>query len=276
MNKRMVWVIAKKDIKSIIAIKQILIPMLILPAIFYIVFPIAVIYLLNNYNISLVNGLDQLLKMMWDMPGKEGEFIRNLPDKESQMIYLFVNNILPPLFLFAPVISSTMIASNSFVGEKERRTLESLLFAPIQIKDLFIGKMLAAFLPSISIALGGFLLSAFIINFLTFQQFHILLFLNANWLLFTFWVLPSLTTLTILFNILISARVKGFQEAQQIGGITVLPIVGLMISQVSGLFFFNPLIIFLIGFILIIGSVFLLIRIAKMNERHILFERQVY
>jgi ABC-2 type transport system permease protein len=50
----------------------------------------------------------------------------------------------------------------------------------------------------------------------------------------------------------------------------------LLISQVSGLFFFNPFIIFLIGVILIILSVVILLKIAKMNERHILFEKQVY
>jgi ABC-2 type transport system permease protein len=276
MNKRMVQIIAKKDIKSILATKQILIPMLILPTILCVIMPVFVIYLLQTYNLSLVNGLDQMVNLIGEIPGREGEVIRGISDRKSQVIYLFVNYMLPPLYLLVPVITSTMIAANSFVGEKERRTLESLLFAPINIKDLFIGKMFAAFLPAMSISLGGFLLSALVINFLTYGQFNSLLFLTTNWLMFVFWIVPSLTALTILFNILISARVKGFQEAQQIGGVTVLPIIGLLISQVSGLFFFNPIIILLIGILLIIISVLLLIQISKMNERHILFEKQVY
>jgi len=272
----MIQVIAKKDIKSIVATKQIWIPMLILPTILCVIMPVLIVYLLQTHQLSLINGLDQMLRLIGEIPGKEGEMIRGMSDQSDQAIYLFVNYMLPPLYLLVPVITSTMIAANSFVGEKERRTLESLLFAPITIKDLFIGKLFAAFLPAISIAFGGFLLGAFIINFLTYGQFNSPLFLTTNWLMFILLIVPSLTILTILFTILISARVKGFQEAQQIGGITVLPIVGLLIGQVSGLFFFNPMIILLIGILLIIISVFLLLQIAKMNERHILFEKQVY
>lgn len=276
MSRRMIRVIAKKDIKSILATKQILIPMLILPAILCVIMPALIIYLFQTYNLSLVNGLDQMLRLVGEIPGKEGEIIRGMSDQSAQAIYLFVNYMLPPLYLLVPVITSTMIAANSFVGEKERRTLESLLFAPINIKDLFIGKLFAAFLPAICIAFGSFLLGAFIINLLTYGQFTSLLFLTTNWLMFLFLIVPSLTVLTILFNILISARVKGFQEAQQIGGMIVLPIIGLLIGQVSGLFFFSPMIILLIGLVLIVISVFLLLQIAKMNERHILFEKQVY
>ncbi|QGQ48463.1 ABC transporter permease subunit [Metabacillus sediminilitoris] len=275
MNKRMVWIIAKKDMKSIISIKQILLPMLILPTVLCVIMPAVLIFFLQANHLSFINGPDQMLTLIGEIPGREGEMIRHLSDKKSQMIYLFVNYILPSLFLLVPVITSMMIAANSFVGEKERRTLESLLFAPINIKDLFLGKVLSAFLPSMTISLGAYVLGAIIINVLTYGQFNGFLFLTANWFLFVLWIVPSLTTLTILFNVLISARVKGFQEAQQLGGVTVLPIIGLLISQVSGLFFFNPVIIFLIGIILIILSIFILLKIAKMNERHILFEKQV-
>lgn len=272
MDKKMVWVIAKKDIKSILAIKQIWVPMVILPAVLCVLMPGAAVYLLQTGNFSAMNGLDQLLKLIGQIPEEAG----NLDNIESQMIYLFVNYMLPSLYLLVPVITSLLIAANSFVGEKERRTLESLLFAPIAIKDLFIGKMLAAFLPAISLSLGGFLLSAITINLLTFGDFNGLLFLTANWLMFVLLIVPSITVLTILFNIFISARVKGFQEAQQLGGVIVLPIIGLMLSQVSGLFLFNPLIILIIALVIIAGSAVLLVQIAKLNERHILFEKQVH
>ncbi|OAS83070.1 ABC transporter permease subunit [Metabacillus litoralis] len=276
MNKGMVWIIAKKDIKSILAIKQILLPMLILPIMLCVIMPGILVYLLQSNNLSFLNEIDQMMSLVGTIPGDDGELIRSLPTKEGQAIYLFVNYMLPSMYLLVPVITSMMIAANSFVGEKERRTLESLLFAPIGIKDLFIGKMLAAFIPSMSISLGGFLLCSCFINILTYGQFERFLFLTVDWLLFVCWIVPSLTALTILLNVLISARVKGFQEAQQIGGATVLPIIGLLLSQVSGLFFFNPTIILLIGFTLIVLCVFLLYRIAKMNERHILFEKQVH
>ncbi|MGG3640354.1 ABC transporter permease subunit [Bacillus gobiensis] len=276
MDKKMVWIIAKKDIKSILAIKQIWLPMVILPAVLCVLMPSVVVYLLQTDKFSAVNGLGQMLKLIGQIPGEAGETVRSLDNQESQVIYLFVNYMLPSLFLLVPVITSMLIAANSFVGEKERRTLESLLFSPIAIKDLFIGKMLAAFLPAITLSLGGFLLSVIGINLLTYRQFNGTLFLTVNWLMFVLLIVPSITILTILFNILVSARVKGFQEAQQLGGIIVLPVIGLMLSQVSGLFFFNPIIILIIALLIIAGSAVLLWRIAKMNERHILFEKQVH
>ncbi|ALC82825.1 ABC transporter permease subunit [Bacillus gobiensis] len=276
MDKKIVWIIAKKDIKSILAIKQIWLPMVILPAVLCVLMPSVVVYLLQTDKFSAVNGLGQMLKLIGQIPGEAGETVRSLDNQESQVIYLFVNYMLPSLFLLVPVITSMLIAANSFVGEKEKRTLESLLFSPIAIKDLFIGKMLAAFLPAITLSLGGFLLSAIGINLLTYRQFNGTLFLTVNWLMFVLLIVPSITILTILFNILISARVKGFQEAQQLGGIIVLPVIGLMLSQVSGLFFFSPIIILIIALLIIAGSAVLLWRIAKMNERHILFEKQVH
>ncbi|MBP1081788.1 ABC transporter permease subunit [Bacillus capparidis] len=276
MDKKIVWIIAKKDIKSILAIKQIWLPMVILPAVLCVLMPSVVVYLLQTDKFSAVNGLGQMLKLIGQIPGEAGETVRSLDNQESQVIYLFVNYMLPSLFLLVPVITSMLIAANSFVGEKEKRTLESLLFSPIAIKDLFIGKMLAAFLPAITLSLGGFLLSAIGINLLTYRQFNGTLFLTVNWLMFVLLIVPSITILTILFNILISARVKGFQEAQQLGGIIVLPVIGLMLSHVSGLFFFSPIIILIIALLIIAGSAVLLWRIAKMNERHILFEKQVH
>ncbi|MGG3571630.1 ABC transporter permease subunit [Bacillus gobiensis] len=276
MDKKMVWIIAKKDIKSILAIKQIWLPMVILPAVFCVLMPSVVVYLLQTDKFSAVNGLGQMLKLIGQIPREAGETVRSLDNQKSQVIYLFVNYMLPSLFLLVPVITSMLIAANSFVGEKERRTLESLLFSPIAIKDLFIGKMLAAFLPAITLSLGGFLLSVIGINLLTYRQFNGTLFLTVNWLMFVLLIVPSITILTILFNILVSARVKGFQEAQQLGGIIVLPVIGLMLSQVSGLFFFSPIIILIIALLIIAGSAVLLWRIAKMNERHILFEKQVH
>ena len=43
---------------------------------------------------------------------------------------------------------SSVVAASSFVGEKERKTLESLLYTPIDIASLFWGKLLSAFIPA--------------------------------------------------------------------------------------------------------------------------------
>lgn len=277
MNKKIIWALAKKDIRGIFSNKQILIPMILVPLIICVVLPGTVILLGKTLDITAFSGMDLLKTMVSNLPaGELQDKITKLPEEKDQIIYMFVNFMLIPLFLLVPVLSSSLIAANSFVGEKERKTLESLLFAPIAIKDLFIGKVLSAFIPTMLMSIGSFILCGLVIISLTYSRFEQLIFPNTNWLIMIFWIVPSLTIFSILFNVLVSARVKGFQEAQQIGGLIVLPLLALMISQVSGLFLISPAILLGLGAVLLLISYALLHKIAKMNDRAILFEKQIH
>jgi ABC-type transport system involved in multi-copper enzyme maturation permease subunit/uncharacterized membrane protein SpoIIM required for sporulation len=56
---------------------------------------------------------------------------------------------------FFPISISLVIALETFVGEKERRSLEPLLSTPLTNTELYIGKMLAAMIPPLLASLGG-------------------------------------------------------------------------------------------------------------------------
>jgi uncharacterized membrane protein SpoIIM required for sporulation/ABC-type transport system involved in multi-copper enzyme maturation permease subunit len=76
-----------------------------------------------------------------------------------------VNNFLPllPMIVgFFPVSISLVIALETFVGEKERRSIEPLLSTPLTNTELYVGKALAAMIPpllasylGIAIYVGG-------------------------------------------------------------------------------------------------------------------------
>ncbi len=55
--------------------------------------------------------------------------------------------LMPMIVGFFPVSISLVIALETFVGEKERRSLEPLLSTPLTNTELYIGKTLAAMLP---------------------------------------------------------------------------------------------------------------------------------
>ncbi|GAB4546451.1 MAG: hypothetical protein OHK0023_06090 [Anaerolineae bacterium] len=79
-----------------------------------------------------------------------------------------INNFLPllPMIVgFFPIAISLVIALETFVGEKERRSLEPLLSTPLTNLELYLGKTLAAMLPplfaayiGIAFYLGGLIL----------------------------------------------------------------------------------------------------------------------
>ena len=58
-------------------------------------------------------------------------------------IVLILGYLIAPLFLILPLVLSCMIAAEAFVGEKERKTLEALLYTPATDAELFLGKLFA-------------------------------------------------------------------------------------------------------------------------------------
>ncbi|PLT33892.1 ABC transporter permease subunit [Bacillus sp. V5-8f] len=280
MNRQIIKAIAIKDIKSIFSSKKIWVPMVILSFVLCIAFPAVMAYLgihTDLLNQSAEDIEKPILAVIDHFPVMEiRTTLSQLPTLGFKFVYFFMNFMLIPFFLMPAIIHSMVTASNSFAGEKERKTLETLLFAPISVYDLFLGKVLASLIPTLLITYTCFIINMIVVNIISFKALDSILFLNAAWLLFMFWVIPALVIFNILLNILVSARVKSFQEAQQFGGIMILPIVGIIISQASGLFFLSPVILFLIGIVLFVCNLFLLKIIARFNQRNALFESQIH
>lgn len=79
----------------------------------------------------------------------------------------------------------------------------------------------------------------------------------------------------ILLNVFISAKVKGYQEAYQLGGLIILPVIALMAGQLTGLLFLSTFVNLAIGLILLVVNVILLQMIAARNNRLTLSEKQL-
>jgi ABC-2 type transport system permease protein len=276
MNNRLIWLIASKDMKAITSSVQVWLGLILLPAIFSVILPIAFILSVKYLPLSspeFTDLVENVLKGLQET--KTGELISSLPSIKHQIIYVVINYMFGSIFLLIPCINAMMIALYSFVGEKERRTMETLLFSPITVKELFIGKALSAFLPAIGITFISFILFGIIVISLTFDMFGFLIFPNANWMILILWVAPMITILTILVNVFVSARSKGFQEAQQLGGILIIPIMGLFVGQATGFLVMSPLVLSLIGIGLLLLNLLLLKMMTKFNDRNKLFEQQI-
>lgn len=254
--------------------------MLVLPIIFCVIFPgIAVGFgSFTSFFDSIGNDTEKIVEsFLKSLPnGTIKDEISKLSSLSHKFVYIFVNYFLINLFLLVPIFSASILSANSFVGEKERRTLESLLFAPISIKELFVGKVLASFIPSAFVSLLSFILCGIVVNLLAYSMFDKFIFPSSNWLIMIFWLVPMLTIFCILLNVFISARVKSFQEAQQLGGMIVIPVIALLIGQVSGIVFLGKGLMLLIGGVLFVINLLFLHQIAKKNNRQILFEKQIH
>jgi len=65
------------------------------------------------------------------------------------------------------------------------------------------------------------------------------------------------------FFFLISAKSKTFQEAQQLAGLIVLPIILLAVGQITGILLLTNMVLIIIGTIIFIIDYILLQKIAK-------------
>jgi ABC-2 type transport system permease protein len=270
----------QKDIKATFSSKKVWVPMIITALLICIVIPSCIAFLGLRFDLvgSSAQDIEKPINaFIKEFPNEEMRNILSaLPTLSYKFVYFFLTFMMIPFFLMVAIINSMVTSSNSFVGEKERNTLETLLFAPISIKDLFLGKVLASIIPTLCISFAAFIISFIIVNIITYPYFKVILYFNSTWMILMFWVIPILVLFNIILNILISAKVKTFQEAQQFGGLLVLPIVGIIISQASGMFFLSPIILFLIGAGLLIANLILIKLVTKFNNRNALFQSQIH
>lgn len=253
MNEAQIAVI-RKDIREIVGSKQTMIPMIILPAIFTIILPIGLLFG-AQFGLEGVNGMDQLIEIFGDMFGTYND--------SQLLIEIAINYMFPIFFLLIPVMTSSIIGAGSFIGEKERKTMESLLYTPISIKELFIAKVVGVAIPAYAITFVSAVVFGIIMNVGGWIYFGRMIFPNLKWVLLILWVCPAVTLLGLAFMVLVSAKAKTFEEAQQMSGLIIVPIIFFLIGQLTGLFMLNELILLIAGAVLYLVDYVLLKNATK-------------
>jgi len=192
MNKRQaIKALVRKDIRAITASIQLWLPMLIVPLIIGIIMPAILIWMTSRVELRSIGNLKFLLDSL-DILSSSGQIpeLASMPSDNHRIVYYLALYMFAPLFLIIPVMASSILTANSFAGEKERKTLEGLLFTPISMDTLFKGKVLAALIPSILLSWISFLIYGIIANILMYPMFGAMMFPNWNWIILVLWVVP--------------------------------------------------------------------------------------
>lgn len=277
MNWQAMKAIVFKDVRSIFANWQVWSPMLVLPLLFAVVMPTGIL-LAAGFATGAESSsfLSEIAEVLSSIASAEVQATLDaLPSLGHKLAYFAMNYAMAPLFLIIPLMVSTGVSAQSFAGEKETSTMESLLFAPVDLVSLFAGKVLAALIPALGLSLASFVLFGITANAAGWHLFHSLFFPTANWLPLMLLVIPAISLVTILFSVYISSRVATFQAAYQSGGIVVLPVLFLMGSQLGGALILDLWVTALIGLVLGVFA-FLLIRVfGRKLDRNALFESQI-
>ncbi|MCL2642437.1 MAG: ABC transporter permease [Candidatus Bathyarchaeota archaeon] len=246
MNVHNAWLVFKKDWLEIKRNRQVLMPIIIVPLIFSVMFPI-IIGIVGNIPDANVGNNQDFNELIPNLPMDIQNMLADMPPNFS-IVYIMSVYMFAPIFLIIPIMASSVIGSDSFAGERERKTIEALLATPISDSELLLGKVLVCFLPAMAVTFAAYGVYMLMIDVMTFGMFGMLLLPNITWLIIMFGVTPVIALCGIGLTIMVSSKVKGFKEAQQISIVLVLPVIGLMLAQILGLIFLGPLmLIILIG-----------------------------
>jgi len=237
MNWRSIWAIARKDLMEVRQNKAAWGPAIALPLIFAVAMPVI---------FSLVPQYIPVEDMQREL-GDVEFLLKNLPPsiqmifaglELEQMFVLYMTAfLLAPLFLIMPLMFSSVVGADSFVGERERKTLEALLYSPATDMELFLGKVLAAVIPAISLSWLTYLVYIVVVNVASYGLFERIWFPLPTWWLMMFWLTPSFALLGISAAVLISSRVKTFMEAYQLTGSLVVLVLALVVGQITGVLY---------------------------------------
>ncbi|MDR0493558.1 MAG: ABC transporter permease subunit [Nitrososphaerota archaeon] len=241
MNIHKAWLVFKKDWLEIKRNWQVLLPIIILPLIFAVVFPL-IISVLSTMPADEMNAGNFQIPLSL-LPIDTQTLIEQMTQAQL-LVYVLALYIFAPMFLIIPIMTSSVLASDSFAGERERKTIEALLATPISDSELFLGKILVSFIPAMIVTVASFATYTIILDIATIGLFNGMLLLpNLTWLIMILGVAPTLALCSIGLTVLISAKVKGFKEAQQISALLLFPVLGLMFAQISGILILGPTIL---------------------------------
>ena len=182
--------------------------------------------------------------------------------------YLF--QFFAVMLVLIPVTSSMSLAAYSVIGEKQARSLEPLLVTPITTFELLGAKVLGAFIPSIVLTAGCFVV--YVLAGAVFARPGVAAVLLGPRSIGIVFVLGPLAALAALqMAVCVSSRVNDARTAQQIGVLVILPVAGLLIGQLAGAFQLTvPLITLIAIGLLIVNAGLMRIAITLFDRETIL------
>jgi len=256
MNTNHIIAIAKKDLLEVRQNRAAWLPMMIVPIIFVILIPLAIILIPQHTTLPMedfVNDPD-LQTFLAKMPESMAAVLKGKDELQGTLI-LLLGYMFAPMFLIFPMMFSTIVASESFAGERERKTLEALLYTPASDRELFLGKVLAAFIPAVGISWFSFMVYSLVLNIAGAPIFQRIWFPLPTWWALIFWISPAIALLGICSTVLISARVKTFMGAYQTSSSLVIIVLGFMFGQISGVLYLTVVVGLLVGLVFWIVSI---------------------
>jgi len=243
------WVLLFTDLNSALIVT--LVPLLIVGQ------GIVYIWLASNFAgesmLSTQVFQTALQKLVEAIPG-----VAQLPGEEQLLVLLLSQFNF--FLLLIPTMIAISVATFSIVDEKLSGSLEALLATPVKTWELLLGKALAGAIPALVmtwISAGVFLL---VVSWLGWGDL-IGYVVTAGWFLTLFLLTPAVAILSFMLGVTGSSRAKDARGAQNTVLVIILPVLALIGMQITGIVWFTPSLILVVGLMVGIAA-FITLRAA--------------
>ena len=239
MDLSIILRIAMKEVEDVSKSKYVLGTMIFMPILFGVLLPAL-------YILPFAGTMD--LGSNSDMEELTGLIDAELTDDwstltESQRMMVIAVQFSVVMFLILPIFIPTIIAADSFAGEKDRGTAEGLAVAPISDSEIYLGKIMGSLIPT----LAGMWISAigfvFLANYASQKVLDRNLLPDFNFILSIFVIAPLLGLASVNIMIFASTKTSNARDSQQIGSLISIPLMAL----VFGAFVFMSISVMLIS-----------------------------
>jgi ABC-2 type transport system permease protein len=172
----------------------------------------SIIYSMTGFILLISVGFPYLIKYINDNAG--GDLSTALPTLMNAFSFWFV---------IGSTIVPVGIASYSLIGEKLQKSLEPLLATPATDREILLGKVIAAFLPSVLLMYGGAAVYMTLMDAFTRERLGYLYYPNWSMGLTMLVAVPLACILSVEMNVMISSRSNDARTAQQLGSLVTVP-----------------------------------------------------
>ena len=237
--KTAMYALIKKDFRGVASNRRLFSALLIVPLVLTIILPS--IFLVTIYFVPDDPDVANLLSLLPEAAGMES--------LELTLSSMILNYILPVFFMMIPIMTASIMAASAFVGEKERHTLETLLYCPLTLKQIFQAKVWASFLLSMVVSLISFTAMLLVMETELFFLMGKLILPSVNWLVVMLLLSPAISLIAVTLIVRGSAKAQSVEESQQSAVFLILPLILLIAGQFTGVLLMNVWILLGLGIV---------------------------
>nr|MCU0270678.1 ABC transporter permease [Acidimicrobiales bacterium] len=153
-NRDRMLTVTRTDLRQLVQAKDFWIPMSLLGGFFFVIVPAFLLSVINS--IGQQDAIQQVSQALELLPQSAQEAVPADTTAGAKVSYVLAVYLFAPIAVVVPLTISTAVGASTIVGERERGTGEFLAHSPADVREIYLGKLIASLIPGYVTTVVGF------------------------------------------------------------------------------------------------------------------------